>query len=73
MTPSTLTFLSRVEILSIPIRNQENNYRNNYRWFKTKLLLFADDTTAVLSDLDSARALFILLERLEKASEKKIE
>ena len=29
---------------------------------------FADDTTAVLSDLDSARTLFILLELCEKAS-----
>ena len=32
------------------------------------MLQFADDTTAVLSDLDSARALFGLLERFEKAS-----
>ena len=29
---------------------------------------FADDTTAILSDLDSAQALFILLELFEKAS-----
>ena len=29
---------------------------------------FADDTTAVLSDLDSARTLFILLELCERAS-----
>lgn len=28
---------------------------------------FADDTTAVLSDLDSSRTLFILLELCEKA------
>jgi len=35
---------------------------------ETKLLQFAYDTTVVLSDLDSARALFGLLERFEKAS-----
>ena len=35
---------------------------------ETKLLQFADDTTAILSDLDSAQALFILLELFEKAS-----
>jgi len=32
------------------------------------LLQFADDTTAILSDLDSAHALFGLLELFEKAS-----
>ena len=35
---------------------------------ETKLLQFADDTTAILSDLDSAQAFFILLELFEKAS-----
>ena len=35
---------------------------------ETKLLQFADDTTVVLSDLDSARALFVLLDRFEKVS-----
>ena len=35
---------------------------------ETKLLQFADDTTAVLSDLNSANALFSLLEEFEKAS-----
>ena len=35
---------------------------------ETKLLHFADDTTAVLSDLNSANALFRLLHELEKAS-----
>ena len=36
--------------------------------FEIKLLQFADDTTAVLSDLDYANALFSLLEEFEKAS-----
>ena len=35
---------------------------------EAKLLHFADDTTAVLSDLNSANALFRLLHELEKAS-----
>jgi hypothetical protein len=34
----------------------------------TKLLQFADDTTVVLSDLDSAQALFVLLDCFEKVS-----
>ena len=34
----------------------------------TKLLQFADDTTLILSDLNSANALFSLLEEFEKAS-----
>ena len=35
---------------------------------ETKLLQFADDTTVILSDLDSARALFALLDCFEKVS-----
>ena len=35
---------------------------------ETKLLQFVDDTTAVLSDLNSVNALFSLLEEFEKAS-----
>ena len=35
---------------------------------ETKLLQFADDTTVVLSDLDSALALFVLLDCFEKVS-----
>ena len=35
---------------------------------ETKLLQLADDTTVVLSDLDSARALFVLLDCFEKVS-----
>ena len=57
-----------MEILAIAIRSQENIKRINIGGLETKLLQFADDTTAVLSDLDSARALFGLLERFEKES-----
>ena len=63
-----LPFVTAVEILAIAIRNQENIKGLTIDGLETKLLQFADDTTAVLSDLDSARALFGLLERFEKAS-----
>lgn len=62
VTPSPL------EILMIAIRNQENITGITIDSEETKLLQFADDTTAVLSDLDSAWALVILLELFEKAS-----
>ena len=52
-----------MEILAIAIRNQENIKGVTIAGLETKLLQFADDTTAVLSDLHSARALFELLEQ----------
>jgi len=55
-----------VEILAIAIRNQENIKGITIAGLETKLLQFADDTTTVPSDLDSARALLGLLERFEK-------
>jgi len=58
---SPYLFVTAVEILAIAIRSQENIK-------ETKLLQFADDTNAVLSNLDSAQALFGLLELFEKAS-----
>ena len=61
-----------MEILAIAIRNQENIKGITIAGLETKLLQFADDTTAVLSDLDSARALFGLLERFEAASGLKV-
>ena len=57
-----------MEILAIAIQNPENIKGITIAGLETKLLQFADDTTAVLSDLDSARALFELLEFFEKAS-----
>ena len=65
---SPYLFVTAVEILAIAIRNQENIKGLSIDGLETKLLQFADDTTAVLSDLDSARALFGLLECFEKAS-----
>ena len=57
-----------MEILAIAIRNREDIKGITIGRLETKLLQFADDTTAVLSDLDSARGLFGLLELFEKAS-----
>ena len=65
---SPYLFVTAVEILAIAIRNQENIKGISIDGLETKLLQFADDTTAILSDLDSAQALFILLELFEKAS-----
>ena len=50
------------------MRNQ-----NDIKWIKindleTKLLQFADDTTVLLLDLDSTKALFVLLHCFEKVS-----
>ena len=65
---SPYLFVTAVEILAIAVRNQENIKGININGLETKLLQFADDTTAVLSDLNSARALFKLLERFEVVS-----
>ena len=65
---SPYLFVTAVEILAIAVRNQENIKGININGLETKLLQFADDTTAVLSDLNSARALFKLLESFEKVS-----
>ena len=65
---SPYLFIIAVEILAIAIRNREDIKGITIGGLETKLLQFADDTTAVLSDLDSTRALFGLLEIFEKAS-----
>ena len=65
---SPYLFVTSVEILAIAIRNQENIKRITIAGSEAKLLQFAGDTTTVLSDLDSAHALFGLLELFEKAS-----
>ena len=63
---SPYLFVSAVEILAIAIRNQENIKGITVAGLETKSVQFADDTTAVLSDSDSARALFGLLEQKRK-------
>ena len=62
---SPYLFVTVVEILAIAVRNQANIKGIEINCLETKLLQFADDTTAVLSDLNSARALFKLLDRFE--------
>ena len=52
----------------IGIRNQEDIKRIKINDLESKLLQFADDTTVVLSNLDSTRALFVLLDCFEKVS-----
>ena len=65
---SPYLFVTAIEILAIAMRNQDDLKGIKINDLETKLLQFADDTTVVLSDLDSARALFILLDRFEKVS-----
>ena len=65
---SPYLFVTAIEILAIAIRNQDDIKGIKINYLETKLLQFADDTTVVLSDLDSARALFVLLNRFEKVS-----
>ena len=61
-------FVTAVEILAISIRNRESIKGIKINGLETKLLQFADDTTAILSNLNSANALFSLLEDFAKAS-----
>ena len=66
--PSPYLFVTAVEILAIAIHSQDDNKGIKLNKFETKLLQFADDTTVVLSDFDSARALYVLLDRFEKVA-----
>lgn len=63
---SPYLFVTAVEILGIAIRNKDSIKGIEINDLETKLLQFADDTTAVLSDLNSANALFSLLEEFER-------
>ena len=65
---SPYLFVTAVEILAIAIGNQHDIKGIIINDLESKLLQFADDTTVVLSDLDSARALFVLLDCFEKVS-----
>ena len=65
---SPYLFLIPVEILAIAVRNQENIKGIKISGLETKLLQFADDTTAILADLNSAQALLNLLNDVEKVS-----
>ena len=52
---SPYLFVTAVEILAIAIRSKHSIKGIETHDLETKLLQFADDTTAVLSDLNSAR------------------
>ena len=69
---SPYLFVTAVEILNIAIRNKYSIKGIEINDLEIKLLQFADDTTAVLSDLNSANTLFSLLEEFEKASSLKL-
>ena len=65
---SPYLFVIAVEILAIAVRSHKNSKGNKIYGSEVKLLQFSDDTTAVLSDLNSALALFKTLEAFEKVS-----
>ena len=69
---SPYLFVVVVETLAIAIRQNEAIKGISIDKEETKLLQYADDTTAVLSDRDSARALFNLLDVFRKLSGLKI-
>ena len=54
--------------MAIAVRNDENIKGIKISDSETKLLQFADDTTAILADLNSAQALLKLLNDFEKVS-----
>jgi len=64
---SPYLFVICVEILAIAARNDENIKGIKISDSETKLLQFADDTTAILADLSSAQALLKLLVILRKS------
>ena len=69
---SPYLFIIVVEILAITIRQNEGIKGIKIGNEETKLLQFADDTTAVLADTDSAVKLFEILNSFEIISGLKI-
>ena len=65
---SPYLFVTVVKILAIAIKNRDSIKGIKINGLENKFLQFADDTIAILSNLDSANALFSLLEEFEKAS-----
>ena len=65
---SPYLFVICVEILAIAVRNDVNIKGIKISDSEAKLLQFADDTTAILADLNSAQALLKLLNDFEKVS-----
>ena len=69
---SPYLFIIAVETLAIAIRQKESIKGITIGTEETKLLQFADDTTAVLADTSSAERLFELLNKFEILSGLKI-
>ena len=65
---SPYLFLLAVETLAIAIRASEEIKGIVINQEETKLLQYADDTTAVLADLESAQKLFQLLDKFKELS-----
>lgn len=65
---SPYLFVICVEILAIAVQHDENINGIKISDLETKLLQFADDTTAILADLNSAQAFPKLLNDFEKVS-----
>ena len=65
---SPYLFVVAVETLALAIRQNPQIIGIKIGGEETKLLQYADDTTAVLSDIDSAQALFNLLEVFKNIS-----
>ena len=60
--PRSYLFMVEAETLAIAIRQKTEIRGIRIGEDETKLLQYADDTSAVLSDIDSAHALFNLLD-----------
>ena len=69
---SPYLFLLAVEILAIAVRDNAEIKGISIEQQETKLLQYADDTTAVLSNIESAHKLFQLLDEFKKLSGLKI-
>ena len=67
-TLSPYLFVLAVEVLAIAIRQNTSIRGISFNGQETKLLQYADDTTATLSDLNSARAFFDLLDTFKLLS-----
>ena len=65
---SPYLFVVAVETLALPIRQNPEIIGIKISGEETKLLQYADDTTAILSDIDLAQALFNLLEVFKNLS-----
>ena len=69
---SPYLFILIVEILSINIRENKNIYGLNIQNKELKLVQYADDTTIILKDINSAKIVFEVLQQFYKCSGLKV-